>query len=113
MGSELLTQEHRLRVGKVDLGGAGERFWDQPGGKGETGEGRMQEGPQSLCPGPQPPAPPSSNLRTFKGVLWTQSQLGSFSAQEPQESPLSPHSLSVLINKMGLKSQSSESLGGG
>ena len=109
MGSELLTQEHRLRVGKTDLGGAGEKFQDQPGGKEETGEERMQEGPQSLCPGPQPPAPPSSNLRTFKGALWTQSQLAWFSAQEPQESPLCPHTLSVLIKKMGLKSQSSES----
>lgn len=79
----------------------------------EGGDGGGEDAGRAAEPvsWPQPPAPPSSNFRTFKGALWTQSQLGWFSAREPQESPLSPHSLSVLINKMGLKSQSSESWG--
>lgn len=50
----------------------------------------MQEGPQSLCPGPQPPAPPSSNLYILKGVLWTQSQLGSSLSSGTSGEPFGP-----------------------
>lgn len=44
----------------------------------------MQEGPQSLCPGPQPPAPSKQQLAYLQGGLMDTVPAGlASSAQEP------------------------------
>ena len=65
-----------------------------------------------LCPAPpRPPAPPSSNFCAFEGALWTHVPAGLVLSLGASGESLSPLRLSVLISKMGLKSQSSESWG--
>lgn len=99
----------RTRPGPTGQGGAGERAETS-----QEGRERWKEagGAAERCPArPHPPAPPSSDFCAFEGALWTQVPAGLVLSLGASGESLSPLRLSVLISKMGLKSQSSESWG--